>query len=213
MIECGAPIQICAMRFTLLDDLGNVQDVADNSYVTNKGIEVQVSPEVEAGTSSILKGGCDDVLARYKGRDILLNWTFTFNRGALEPELVGLILGTQMFVDTGDVFGYALPGPSDEPSNVAFEMWMKYWVDGAQHPIWPWVHLTYPSTSWQLGDQTRGQDLQPEVMTGFSRTNLAWGQGPYGDGPGYDIRYGAIYLQQADPPTAACAAADVEPGS
>jgi hypothetical protein len=45
-------------------------------------------------------------------------------------------------------------------------------------------------------------------MTGFSRTNGNWGDGPYGDGPpdGEDISEGAYWKTDVEPPSADCAA-------
>lgn len=214
-MECGTPLQVCAMRATLLDSLGNVQAVADNVYVSDKIVEVGVSPEIEPGTSSILKGGCDNVIARYKGRDILLNWTFEMARGALEPALVAMLLNATPIEDGADVIGWANPWLGEEPAYVAFEFWMKNQIDDAQDPDWPWIHFCYPSTSWQFAPQTYGQELQNQTLAGFSRTNLAWGQGPHGDGPGYDIRRGGVWYEDDAYvlPTAGCGYQTVTPGS
>lgn len=215
-IECGNPLQVCAMRVTLLDDSGAVADVDDNYYVSDKVIDVGVTPDLKAPTESELDGGCDCTFGTYRGKAKLRRWLFAVNRGALEPALESLLLGATTVNSGNDVLGYAFP---DETTcvtaeiSVAFEFWMKNWVDDAQDSAWPWWHAVYPSSTWQIGDQTYGLALGPRVLNGFSRTNTAWGQGPYGDGPGIDIRRGAIYLDDVDPPAGVCGFQTVDPGS
>ena len=54
------------------------------------------------------------------------------------------------------------------------------------------------------------------ALTGFSRSNALWGDGPYGDGPpdGSDVGIEGSYWKTADlPPAANCVIAAVTPGS
>lgn len=217
-MECGNSLQICAMRVTLLDGQGNVVDAPDNMYISDKVIEVGVNPDVEAGATSELPGGCDCSFGSYRGKDKLKRWLFALSRGAVEPALLSLMLGATPIEDGADVIGIAWPdelGCNTDYDSLAFEFWTKHWIDDAQDSLWPWWHHVYPSTSWQIGDQTYGLNLGPSVLNGFSRTNLAWGQGPYGDGPGVDIRRGGFWLEDAagGPPDAACGWQSATPGS
>jgi hypothetical protein len=82
---------------------------------------------------------------------------------------------------------------------------------------YPYIHWVFPYTSWQLGDNTAENDFMANALTGFSRSNPRWGQGPYGDGPpdGQDIRNGGYWgIPDDEPlPAASCVATHVAPGS
>lgn len=215
-VECGNSLQICALRVTLLDSLGNVASGADNYYVSDKVIEISVNPEIQAGATSDLAGGCDCSLGSFRGRDKLLRWNFALSRGAIEPALLSLMIGATLIESGPDPIGVAWPdaiscGTTEVP--VAIEFWTKHWIDDAQDTVWPWWHHVYPSTSWQIGDQTYNNDFAANQLNGFSRTNTAWGQGPYGDGPGYDIRRGGFFLDTVDPPAGFCGFQTITPGS
>lgn len=221
--NCGVSFGLCAVRVTLLDELGNVQDVENNSYVTDKGVSVALSPDVEQGTTFSRKNGCGCSLSRFRTPDIFNFWTFTFEDGALEPELEALLLantGVTAITDGANgTVGVAKGATSNDCGEasvgVGFEFWTKHIVGGGIDGTLPYVHWVFPFTQWQRGDNTAEEDFMANQVTGFSSTNQLWGQGPYGDGPpdASDISdYG--YWKTNDPlPTAACAAATVEPGS
>ena len=124
------------------------------------------------------------------------------------------MLGAETIEDGSDVVGLAFPSSlacdEDEPA-VAFEFWTKHIVGSGQDSTFPWVHWVFPLTIWQLGDNTFEEAAAQPSLTGFSRTNGNWGDGPYGDGPpdGQDISEGGYWKTDVDPPDAACAAVAV----
>lgn len=217
-VNCGVSFGICAIRITKVDATGAVLDETDNSYVSDKAISIGLSPNIEAGNNFSLRNGCGCSLARFKANDIFNWFEFTFADGALEPEMMALMLGAETIVDGVDVVGLAFPGAldcSDDEPAVALEFWTKHIVGSSQDGTLPWVHWVFPKTVWQLGDNTAEEDFMQAALSGFSRTNTQWGDGPYGDGPpdSQDIQEGGYWKTDVDPPTAACAAVDVEPGS
>ena len=217
-VNCGVSFGICAIRITKVDATGSVLNEADNSYVSDKAISIGLSPNIEAGNNFSLRNGCGCSLARFKANDIFNWFEFTFADGALEPEMMALMLGAETIVSGADVVGLAFPGAldcSDDEPAVALEFWTKHIVGSAQDGTLPWVHWVFPKTVWQLGDNTAEEDFMQSALSGFSRTNTQWGDGPYGDGPpdSQDLREGGYWKTAVDPPTAACAAVDVEPGS
>lgn len=216
-IDCGNSLQICAMRVTLLNSDGSVSSVTDNSYVSDKVIEVGFTPDVRQGAQIDLEGGCDCLEATFLGKTILRRFGFTVNRGAVEPALVAMMTGGTPIVDGGDAIGLAWSdelGCGDDEIKVAFEYWTKNWNGDEQDDVWPWWHHVYPTTIWQIGDTAyNATAFSPNVLNGFSRTNRQWGQGPYGDGPGYDIRRGGFWLDDADPPAGVCGFQHIAPGS
>lgn len=216
-VECGPSLQLCAVRVTLLDGLGNVAADTDNEYVTDLLMSMAVSPEVQAGANQILTGGCDCTVADYRGTDKLRRFTFSMLTAAVEPGLLALLIGADLVNDGGDIIGWTWPGPVEcgtTPTQVAIEFWTKHWLGDAQDTTWPWFHHVYPSTSWQIGNQTYANDFAQPTINGFSRQNQLWGNGPYGDQPtGYDFSRGGVYLTTEDPPTAECGFMHVVPGS
>ena len=220
-VNCGVSFGICMLRVTLLDAEGNVEDVDNNVYVSDKITSVSLSPDIEQGNTFSKKNGCGCSLARFRTPDIFNFWTFEFEDGALEPALEALMLantGVHTILDgTADVVGVGkgvTESECDEASvGVALEFWTKHIVGGGLDALRPYIHWVFPFTQWQRGDNTAEEDFMANNLTGFSSTNANWGAGPFGDGPpdGSDISdYG--YWQTDDPlPTAQCGYQTVEP--
>ena len=76
--KCLIPIHLCRMRITRLDSLGNVVPTANNSYVTNKPIDLKIKPVMEAGDEKTLKGGCACIVASVKEPDLFKRIEFEF---------------------------------------------------------------------------------------------------------------------------------------
>jgi hypothetical protein len=213
-VNCGVSFGLCVMRITKVDAAGNVVAGSTNSYVSDKLISVGLSPNIETGNTFSLRNGCGCSISRFKSNDIFNWFEFTFAGGALEPEMMALMLGAETIVDGADVVGLAFPSQldcdEDEPA-VGLEFWTKHIVGSGQDGIHPWVHWVFPKTVWQLGDNTAEEDFLQTSLTGFSRTNSQWGDGPYGDGPpdGQDISEGGYWKTDVDPPAASCAAGSV----
>ncbi len=211
---CGVSFGLCAVRVTKVDAAGNVVAGGSNSYVTDNPVSISLTPNIEAGNSFSLRNGCGCSVARFKGNDIFNWFEFQFADGALEPEMMALMLGTSTIANGADKVGVhfaeALECDEDEPA-VGLEFWTKHIVGSGQDGTYPWVHWVFPKTVWQLGDNTAEEDFLQTSLSGFSRTNLRWGSGPYGDGPadGSDVVEGAYYKTATDPPAATCAAGSV----
>lgn len=217
-VNCGYSFGLCAVRVTKLDETGTVIDEPDNSYVSDKAITISLTPNVETGNTFSLRNGCGCSIARFKSPDVFNWFEFSFARGALEPELESMLLRGTTILDGADVVGINGPGAlaCDEGEQlVSLEFWTQHNLGSGQDALHPWVHWVFPSTTWQIGDNTAEEDIMQITLTGFSRTSGGWGSGPYGDGPpdGQDITEWAYWKSDVDPPAAACAAVDVEPGS
>lgn len=217
-VNCGVSFGLCAVRVTVVDASGNVSGATDNSYVSDNPISITLTPNIETGNTFSLRNGCGCSIARFKANDIFNWFEFTFASGALEPAMWALMLGANTIEDGADVVGMAFQGAlacdADEPA-VALEFWTKHIVGSGQDGAFPWIHWTFPKTVWALSDNTFEEDIAQPSLTGFSRTNLNWGDGPYGDGPpdSEDISDGGWWKTADEPPTAACALADVTPSS
>jgi len=217
-VNCGVSFGLCAVRITLLDANGNVSGTQNNSYVTDKPISVSLTPNIETGNTFSLRSGCGCSVARFKANDIFNWFEFTFATASLEPEMMALMLGAGTIEDGPDVVGIAFPQAldcSETVPSVGFEFWTQHIVGSGQDGTLPWVHWVFPKTIWQLSDNTFEEDIAQPSLTGFSRTNANWGDGPYGDGPpdGQDISEGGYWKTDVDPPAGDCAVADVTPSS
>lgn len=215
--NCGASFGVCAVRVTQVDAEGDVVG-GSTSYVTDNPKVITVTPNIETGNTFSERNGCGCSIVRFKANDTFNWFEFSFQSVALEPELMALLLGSETITDGGDTVGMAFQGSlacdQDEPA-VAFEFWTKHVVGSGQDGTYPWIHWVFPKTVWQLGDNTFEEGIANPTVNGFSRTNLQWGQGPYGDGPPdmQDIREGGWWKTATEPPTASCATAVVTPSS
>lgn len=208
--NCGVSFGLCAVRVTRVDASGNVI-AGDNSYVTDAAISLTLTPNVETGNTVSVRNGCGCSIARFKFADTFNWFEFTFAAAQLEPEMIAFMLGSQTIEDGADTVGLAftdaLACNEDEPA-VAFEFWTQHIVGSGLDGTYPYFHWVFPMTIWQLGDNTFEEDAAQPTLTGFSRTNQQWGEGPYSDGPpdSQDIRDGGFWAT-ADPlPTAECGA-------
>src|SRR5262245_47129376 len=134
-VNCGVSFGLCAVRVTKVDADGVAVGGAGNSYVTDKPISIGLSPNIETGNTFSLRNGCGCSISRFKSNDIFNWFEFTFADGALEPEMVALMLGQDLIADGGDQvgmhFGGALDCGDDEPA-VGLEFWTKHIVGSSQ---------------------------------------------------------------------------------
>lgn len=226
-VPCGISLGVCRLRVTKIDTTsGCVTSEADNSFVLEDLISVQVAPNIETGTDSTLINGCGCKIATYKAPDILKWYDLTLTSPVKSAALESLLTNGQVLYDdsTDPVpVGYSFPtaltcNESQEP--VAIEFWTKNWVDNAQAFDLPWIHWVFPYSLWTPGPQTVQNDFSQPDFVGFSRSNDCWGDGPYGDGPeaiygpsDFSLATGGWFYTPEDPPEATCDFATVAPAS
>ena len=211
--NCGVSYGACLVRITRVDANGNVL-AGDNSYVTDKPISISVNPNIETGDSFSVKNGCGCKISSRKFPDTFNFWELALNMATLEPEMIAFMLGAATIEDGADTVGVAFPSAlSCDEANpaVAFEFWAEHVVGSGLDATYPYFHWVFPSTVWQIGDNTFEAGPAEPTLNGFSQTNGNWGEGPYGDGPpdGQDIAEGAVWATNDELPTAECAAQPV----
>ena len=186
--ECLAALHLGRIRASRLDATGNPVAGPNNVVVSDKPITLNVTPVVEAGQDKTLTGGCDCVIATYRGYDKLKRFDFELDTGVLEPALIEMLVGGTIISSGADPIGVwwsdqSLQCGSTPQANVMFEAWQDAWETDHQHAVLPYIHWIWPSTYWQIGAHSLQNDfLQPKI-TGFSRGNTAIGDGIFGDLP------------------------------
>ena len=210
---CGVSFGACLLRVTRLDSNGNVI-AGNNSYVSDKLVQVTVNPNVETGNNFPVRNGCGCKIASRKFPDTFNFFDLSLQDAAFEPQLIAFMLGADTITNGSDVTGFAFPSAlaCDEANPlVAFEFWAENVVGSGLDPVYPYFHWVFPASTWTFGDNTFEEGPSQPTLNGASQTNGNWGDGPYGDGPpdGQDISEGGVWATDDDLPTAACAAAAV----
>src|SRR5258708_28896946 len=91
-----------------------------------------VTPSIEAGQDLVLTGGCDCIIAAYRGYDKLKRFDLELDLGDVEPGLLEMLTGATAILNTGDPIGvwwnvnqFNCSVPAQP--NVAFEAWQDGW--------------------------------------------------------------------------------------
>jgi hypothetical protein len=221
MSACGTPLHLCRLRVTKLDAAGNVANEANNSWVSDAAISLQLTPEVLAGETRRLIGGCECSIASFRSPDRLERWNLELNMGKLEAGLFSLLVGTEVVLDGSTAIGVEWGDQSAcdfDPNKVAIEGWGDLIEGDSQSSDYPYFYILFSRSSWSLGQYTAQNDFAPFVFNGITYANDLWGDGPYGDvdiGANTPDARGGIYVLPAATvlPTADCAFDSVTPAS
>lgn len=205
-LPCGVSLHICRMRATRLEVTGDVSGGDDGQVVTGDLVSIGLTPTIEQGADLTLTGGCDCVIASYRGEDKLKRFEIELGLPTLHPAMYELLMGATLIpgtvgTDANAPIGIGWPAAlecGEVGVNTALEFWTDHWNGDALDPDLPYVHHVYPQTKWAPGAQSYGNDFAQPTLSGFTRQNLAWEDGPYGDGPGTNIPNGGWYYT-ADP--------------
>jgi hypothetical protein len=202
--ECLAAIHLCRIRATRLHPDGSPMSGPNNVYVSDKPIQLAVTPVYVAAKDSDLVGGCDCLVATYRGFDKLKRLDFALDLGALEWGLFEMMTGASAILSGGDLIGNWFNSNAFDCSvaaqpNVCFEGWQTGWSEDRQDATWPYVHWIWPSTYWALGADTLQNDFNQPKLTGFSRGNSEWGLGIFGDMPEECGQLGGNFLCKTIP--------------
>lgn len=193
--ECLATIHLCRIRVTRLSATGSPTAGPNNVYISDKPMSLAITPVIEAGQDKTLVGGCDCIIAQYRGYDKLKYFTFQLDLGVMEPALIEMLTGAPVLNDNiGEAIGNNWPVQTDCSSAVqppvAVEAWSDGWSTDRQDAVWPYVHWVWPQSYWQFAPITLQNDFVQPQLTGFSRGNSVWGAMVGGNGPWKDLPAG-----------------------
>lgn len=201
---CVSAIHLCFIRVTRLDSTGTPVAGPNNVVVNDKPMMLTVTPDVLAGEVKDLKGGCDQLIATYRGQDILKRFNLELDTGVLDPALEEILTGGSIITATTDPIGINFQAPcgSQQPFS-AFEAWQDLY-DCDHQPSTPYKYRrwVWPATRWQRGAETLQNDFDQPKFTGFSVGNPNWGDGIFHDGQPVESTGGWFYDNNL--PTAAC---------
>lgn len=185
---CLASLQACRLRVARLTAGGSPEEGDDNLYVTDALIQVQSSPEIEAGDEITQKTGCGDICVQFKDIDRIKRVTLSMELCQLDAELIEMLTGATVLTSGGDTVGFAIPPFSANPGSVSVEAWSKAWsgaeqeTDDDDNPVYfRWV---WPSTTWTLGQHTLENGVLSVPLTGQGVENSNYGLGAEADLPG-----------------------------
>lgn len=207
--ECLASIHLCRIRVTRLDASGNPTAGPNNVYISDNPMQLTVTPVLEAGADRTLTGGCDCVIATYRGYDKLKRFDLELDLGKVEPALIEMMTGADAITVGGDVLGdwwseQAFDcGVAAQP-NVAVEAWQDAWDIDQQATALPYLHWVWPSSFWQIAAHTLQNDFFQPKLSGFTRGNANWEDGIFGDYPEAAGRLGGFFFTATVPPAGVC---------
>lgn len=206
--ECLAALHLCRVRATRLDATGSPTAGPNNVVVSDTPMVLSVTPNIEAGQDKTLVGGCDCIIATYRGFDKLKRFDLSLDMGLMEPALFELMTGATAILDGSDPIGNWFPINQFDCStpaqpNVCFEGWQTGWDEDQQDATWPYIHWIFPSSFWHYDAQTLQDDFTQPKLTGFTRGNSNWGEGIFGDLPEAAEQLGGWFYSTTIP-TASC---------
>lgn len=210
MTECLAAIHLCRVRVTRLNSDGTPTPGPNNVYVSDRPLQLTVTPSYEAGKDTTMVGGCDCIVATYRGDDKLKRFDLELDLATMEWAMFEMMTGSSAILGTGsDVIGTWFNDNAFDCSVasqplVAFEGWQTGWEDDRQSVDFPYLHWLFPATKWSLGAQTLQNDFNQPKLTGFTRGNAAWGMGIFDDQPEAAGPLGGAWQTADAPPAASC---------
>lgn len=219
-ILCATMLHICRMRITRLNSDGTLITGPNNSVVSDTIIDLAWNPTILAGDERDLMGGCDCLLATFKGRDKHKRFDLTLHNGNLDFAALEMMTGSALITDdstapvpigvqfpTNNVIGCGVARPF-----VAIEAWAEMW-DGASvpaNPAFQFARVVFPLTEWRWDNNTMQNDYQPTALAGFTRNNPNWAD-HYGDMPfGRTIGAGGGIIFDSAMPDATCGYSTVD---
>lgn len=207
---CPTAIHLCKTRVTRLDQLGNPAPGPHNVYVSDSALDLIYKPVIEAGQDKTLVGGCDCLVAVYKGYDKLKRFDLELDLTKLETGLIEMLTGGSAIVAAGDPIGMWFPSQiacSDAVQpNLCIEGWQDMWDEDhayAGPAAYRYIHWIWPSSRWQLSDGNLQNDFNQPKLMGYTRSNPQWGLGIYADLPEPCKPMGG-YFFDSHTPDAAC---------
>jgi hypothetical protein len=207
--DCPSLIHLCRVRVTRLNADGTPTPGPNNVYISAKPIQLVVTPVYSAGKDLELDGGCDCLIASYRGDDKLKRFDFELDLGQIEWDMVEMLTGSTIVTSAGANVGVMFPVNQFQCTTpaqplVGFEGWQHNWIQDHLDPVYPYTQWVFPGSKWAIQAMTLGNDFTQPKLTGFSRGNPNWGTGIYHDLPQAAGALGGGFMTATAPPADLC---------
>jgi hypothetical protein len=197
----------CVVRVARLDSDCSPLGGNSSGWVTTGLVTMTATPDIEEGTVFEPKTACGRIGYTYAGEDILKRWNLTGEFIFFDPEGSEIMFGGQTILGaasgdySGDVIGWASPGP-DAPTNngVYLEVITQGSAEGAGDCVsssggFPtyFGHI-FGKVKMTPGERTFEDDVARLTFTGKATQNPALYNGPWNDYPGAGYIPNSPYL-------------------
>lgn len=224
--RCYTPFKLPRVRATLVNTCGLPATGTCSTVVTDGIISVEMTKEYEDREEFFVKNGDGSFCVRETNAPVLkwINLVLTFCN--VDPELVNIMTAEPIVYDdaaTPNAHGYSVQEGSAALANFALEGWTRLsglsaaaCTGGVEYGyfLWPWL------VEGTIGDLTLENGVANFVVNARTRSNSAWGTGPYmvdySDNPAgsttqiplltpiLSTQHMRQFITRLAPPTAAC---------
>lgn len=180
---CPSALHLCFVRITRVSAVGEPVPGPNNVYVSDTPLDLAINPDILAGEVKDVKGGCDQLVATYRGQDITKRFNLELTQAIIDPALEEMLCGGSIVLAGEDPIGVNFPAPcGTQQPFVAIEAWQDLY-DCDHQPSEPYQYRRYifPSSRWVRGPETAQNDFSQPKFTGFTVGNANWGVGIFGD--------------------------------
>lgn len=183
--QCFPFAQGRRLRVTRLDNCGNPETTLQCGQVVSKGfVQVSVGSEVVNGTSIEPLNASGELCYQLRSPDQFARHTVQIDFCEVDPSLLSLVTNANQVEDYGGtIVGFQTVQGSPD-FGYALEIWMG--VPGedcppaGDNPVDSLGYVLFPFiVPGPLGDFTIANDAVTFSVSGFTKGNGNWGQGPY----------------------------------
>lgn len=196
---CIASVDLCAIRVSKLTAGGAPLTGANNGYVSEGAIKLEIGVEVETGEEKTIKNGCGTLMSVLKDPDTSKGLTLATDLSQLDAYLNEMLAGSQTFTSGGNAIGFQFAAVGSTPTPVCFEAWSKAWEVDRQlvapftTPNPTYIHWVFPNTQWVQGQLTAEHDIAVVPLTATGKENpQITANGPFDDWPAAVAAVGGV---------------------
>jgi hypothetical protein len=210
--ECRSVLKSCLARFVRLDSCGAMVVSAASKLTTKGYISVAATAQIETGEEFIVKNACGELCINHKDCDQFKRYDLDLQLCQVDPELLELISGARLLVDSEGVSRGFAHGENNLCENFSLELWTKITPLDCAGVNEEWYWFAFPwVTNGVMTDVTF--ENGPLTLTVTASTHAAgadWGRGL---GPDCILPEGAeaqstdhlmAYLTTIQPPEPVC---------
>lgn len=185
--DCIPQLHVCRTRIAALDSTGTVLG-GNTMYVSDALLKVDINPNIEAGTETKDKNGCDTVITGYKAPDTLNWYDLVMEFVTPDPYLHALLLPLSNLLTAGSAIGWGFPRlGSQEADGISVEFFTKRIKNGVLSAVFPYAQWALPLVkNMSPGNKTLDANAQHSIINGQAFENENWFDGPANDWPSDD---------------------------